>query len=132
MNRDKIGIQTCYIHQCTYKVMLMCIACLCPNLVSVHFYAIPILHSNFLNLYQMWNACTQIENGFQQIRKFYSCTLSYVGQGSRMQGKGVVSCKNQKEYFCQFCSRSRRRCKLAVWPISVSHCRDVFYEGLDS
>ena len=23
------------------------IACLCPNLVSGHFYAIPILHSNF-------------------------------------------------------------------------------------
>ena len=45
MNRDKIGTQTCYIHQC----MLMYIACLCPNLVSVHFYAIPIYTSNFLN-----------------------------------------------------------------------------------
>ena len=39
MNRDEIGTQTCYIHQCTNKVMLMYIACLCPNLVSVHFYA---------------------------------------------------------------------------------------------
>ena len=29
------------------KVMLMCIACLCPNLVSVHFYALPILHFKF-------------------------------------------------------------------------------------
>ena len=47
MNRDKIGTQTCYIHQCTYKVMLMYIACLCPNLVSVHFCAIPILHFKF-------------------------------------------------------------------------------------
>ena len=28
--------------------MLMYIACLCPNLVSVHFYAIPILHFKFL------------------------------------------------------------------------------------
>ena len=27
----------------------MYIACLCPNLVSVHFYAIPIYTSNFLN-----------------------------------------------------------------------------------
>ena len=27
---------------------LMYIACLCPNLVSVHFYVIPILHFNFL------------------------------------------------------------------------------------
>ena len=44
MNRDKIGTQTCYIYQCTNKVMLMYIACLCPILVSVDFYAIPILH----------------------------------------------------------------------------------------
>ena len=43
MNRDKIGTQTCYVHQ----GMLMYIACLCPNLVSVHFYAIPILHFKF-------------------------------------------------------------------------------------
>ena len=28
--------------------MLTYIACLCPNLVSVHFYAIPTLHLNFL------------------------------------------------------------------------------------
>ena len=47
MNRDKIGTQTCYIHQCTHKGTLMYIACLCPNLVSVHFYAIPILHFKF-------------------------------------------------------------------------------------
>ena len=30
---EEIGTQTCYIHQCTYKVMLMYIACLCPNLL---------------------------------------------------------------------------------------------------
>ena len=47
MNRDTIETQTCYIHQYTNKGMLMYIACLCPNLVSVHFYAIPILHSKF-------------------------------------------------------------------------------------
>ena len=47
MNRDKIGTQTCYIHQCTK----MYIACLCPNLVSVHFYAIPILHFKFTNFF---------------------------------------------------------------------------------
>ena len=47
MNRDKIGTQTCYIHH-VLKGMLMYIACLCPNLVSVHFYAIPIYTSNFL------------------------------------------------------------------------------------
>ena len=29
------------------KGVLMYIACLCPNLVSVHFYAIPILHFKF-------------------------------------------------------------------------------------
>ena len=29
--------------------MLMYIACLCPNLVSVHFYAIPILHFKFIS-----------------------------------------------------------------------------------
>ena len=50
MNRDKIGTQTCYIHQCT-KSMLMYIACQCPNLVSVHFYAIPILHFKFPNFF---------------------------------------------------------------------------------
>ena len=38
MNRDKIGTQTCYVPFST----LMYIACLCPNLVSVHFYAIPV------------------------------------------------------------------------------------------
>ena len=40
-----IGTQTCYIHQLIGT--LMYIACLCPNLVSVHFYAIPILHFKF-------------------------------------------------------------------------------------
>ena len=51
MNRDEIGTQTCYIDQCTNKCMLMYIACLCPNLVSVHFYAIPILHFIFPKLF---------------------------------------------------------------------------------
>ena len=31
-------------HAQTFEGMLMYIACLCPNLVSVHFYAIPTLH----------------------------------------------------------------------------------------
>ena len=43
MNRDKIGTQTCY----QLVVTLMYITCLCPSLVSVHFYAIPILHFKF-------------------------------------------------------------------------------------
>ena len=47
MNRDKIGTQTCYIYQFANKGMLMYIACLCPNLVSVHFNAVPILHFKF-------------------------------------------------------------------------------------
>ena len=47
MNRDKIGTLTCYVYQHTFVGTLMCIACLCPNLVSVHFYAIPILHFKF-------------------------------------------------------------------------------------
>ena len=40
-NRDKIGTQTC---QDAFVVTLMYIAYLCPDLVSVHFHAIPILH----------------------------------------------------------------------------------------
>ena len=51
MNRDKIGTQTCYIDQCTSKGMLMYIACLCPNLVSVYFYAIPTLHFKFYKFF---------------------------------------------------------------------------------
>ena len=56
MNRDKIGTQTCYIHQQRLGHrhaiyinigLLMYIACLCPNLASVNFGAIPILHSKF-------------------------------------------------------------------------------------
>ena len=42
----KIGTQTCYIHQCIHK-----------DLVSVHFYAIPILHfkiRKFLKIYSAW------------------------------------------------------------------------------
>ena len=33
INRDKIGTQACYIHQCTNKGIVMYIACLCPKLV---------------------------------------------------------------------------------------------------
>ena len=43
MNRGHT--HTIYIN--VLKGMLMYIACLCPNLVSVHFYAIPILHFKF-------------------------------------------------------------------------------------
>ena len=46
MNRDKIG-HRCAIYINVLKGMLMYIACLCPNLVSVHFYVIPILHFKF-------------------------------------------------------------------------------------
>ena len=49
MNRDKIGTQTCYIHQCTNKVILMYIACLCPNLVSVFIFMQSLYYTpNFL------------------------------------------------------------------------------------
>ena len=49
MNRDKIGTQTCYIyvHEHTFVGTVMYIACLRPNLVSVHFCAIPIFKINF-------------------------------------------------------------------------------------
>ena len=50
MNRDKIGTQTCYIHQCTTRyvdVHSMSVS----NLVSVHFYAIPILHFKFAKFF---------------------------------------------------------------------------------
>ena len=38
MNRDKIGTQICYVHQHTFVGTLMYVACLCPSLVSVHFF----------------------------------------------------------------------------------------------
>ena len=44
MNRDKIG--TAMYINIPFST-LMYIACLCPNLVSVRFYAIPILHFKF-------------------------------------------------------------------------------------
>ena len=49
-----IGIETRLGHRHAIyinvlKGMLMYIACLCPNLISVHFYAIPILHFKFPN-----------------------------------------------------------------------------------
>ena len=53
MNRDKIGTQTCYVHQHNLVRTLMYIACLCPNLVSVYFYAIPILHFKFPNFFYL-------------------------------------------------------------------------------
>ena len=46
MNRHRHAM----IHQHTFVGTLMYIVCLCPNLVSVHFYAIPILHFKFPNL----------------------------------------------------------------------------------
>ena len=58
MNRDKIGTQTCYIHQCTNKVLLMYIVCLYSNL---HSYAIPTLHFKSHNLLII---CTK----FDQVR----------------------------------------------------------------
>ena len=39
--------------------MLMYIACLCPNLVSVHFYAIPILHFKFPKFFIYLSNMTQ-------------------------------------------------------------------------
>ena len=44
MNRDKIGTQICYVH---FSTMMYNIACLWPNLASVHFYAIPIFNFKF-------------------------------------------------------------------------------------
>ena len=56
MNRDKIGTQICYVHQRT-SCTLMYIACLCPNLVSVPFYAIPILHFKFPKFFYLLVSC---------------------------------------------------------------------------
>ena len=39
------------------KGMLMYIACLCPNLVSVHFYAIPIFHFKFYTSNFLFTCC---------------------------------------------------------------------------
>ena len=51
-----IGIETrlghrhaIYINVLKGMLMYIDLACLCPNLVSVHFYAIPILHFKFPN-----------------------------------------------------------------------------------
>ena len=56
MNRDNIRPQTCSVHQHTFVGVLMYIACLCLNLVSVHFYAIPITLINFYLLYNFSSA----------------------------------------------------------------------------
>ena len=50
MNRDKIGHRHAMYINIPFST-LMYIACLCPNLVSVHFYAIPILHFKFPNFF---------------------------------------------------------------------------------
>ena len=78
MNRDKIGTQTCYIHHCTHKGMLMYIACLCPNLVSVHFYAIPILHFKFPKffLFTCNYRCSEEDNPLGRSTSIALCTCS--------------------------------------------------------
>ena len=48
MNRDKIGTQTYYVHQHTSVGTLIC---LCSDLVSVHFYAIPIFQFTKIFIY---------------------------------------------------------------------------------
>ena len=52
--------------------MLTYIACLCPNLVSVHFYAIPILHFKFHLLVHFGSHVT-------------TCTLYHIGAGDYEQ-----------------------------------------------
>ena len=44
-----LGHRHAMIYPHTFVGTLMYIACLCPNPVSVHFYAIPILHFKFPN-----------------------------------------------------------------------------------
>ena len=55
MDRNKIGTQTCYIHQCTNKGMLMYIACLlhvCVPILSLSIFMQSLYYtSNFLNFY---------------------------------------------------------------------------------
>ena len=47
MDRDKIGTQTCYIHQCTKRYVDVHSMSVSQSCLSVHFYAIPILHFKF-------------------------------------------------------------------------------------
>ena len=54
-----------------------------------------------------------------------------LSQGSRMQGKGVVSCKNQGQYLCcrpVFLKKKKMMSKKGSVATSVSHCSCVFYE----
>ena len=74
MNRDT---ETCYIHQCTNKGMLMYIACLCPNLVSVHFYAIPI-HNFCLQLaFLACFSCYYFEHSASKIKPMWQQSHRY-------------------------------------------------------
>ena len=56
MNRDKIGTQTCYIHQCTKRYvdvhsMSVSESCLCSFLCN------PILHFKFPNFFYLLVYC---------------------------------------------------------------------------
>ena len=80
INRNKIGTQTCYIHQCTNKVMLMYIACLRPNLASVHCYAISILHFKFYYLYPFFD--TIIPTSFNILMEMFYSLYNVIQSGS--------------------------------------------------
>ena len=56
----------------------MYIACLCPNLVSVHFYAIPILHFKFSKFFiYLYNLpCTGHGLRLQHFRKNEECNVT--------------------------------------------------------
>ena len=63
----------------------MYIACLCSNLVSVYFYAIPILHFKFPNflftcLIRLWNFYNELPLDFGDVvaRARRACYKSYI------------------------------------------------------
>ena len=68
MNRDKVALGHRHAIKCTNKGMLMYIAYLCPNLVSVHLYAIPVLHFKFHLLHVQIPCITPVRHSPQPLR----------------------------------------------------------------
>ena len=71
MNRDKIGTQTCYVHQHTFVGTLIYIAGLC----LCHVCAIPVLHFKcFIDLYSV---PTETKHDVPDVLMFlHICSLS--------------------------------------------------------
>ena len=78
VNRDEVGTQTCYIHQCTNK----CIACLCPNLVSVHFMQSQYYTSLYIRPRIAWDGRSGLlKHPMMSYRHVYNLIVNFKGAG---------------------------------------------------